>query len=288
MHLKSIASKLAATAPVLFLLSAQPATGAAAAKLSATEQRLVTAAAAENSRAVELLETLVNINSGTMNLEGVTRVAEIMRKEFAALGFEVRWVPMTAVGRAGTLVAEHPGNGRGKRMLLIGHMDTVFEKDSPFQKFERRGDIAEGPGVNDMKDGLAIMIAALRAMKTTGTLKRATITVVLSGDEESPGRPFSISRADMRNAASRSDVALEFESLAREEGHDMGSIARRSSNTWTVRTTAKSAHSAGIFSEDVGFGANYELTRILDAFRINLREPNATYNIGLILGGATA
>jgi glutamate carboxypeptidase len=173
-------------------------------------------------------------------------------------------------------------------MLLIGHMDTVFEKDSPFQKFERRGDIAEGPGVNDMKDGLAIMVSALRAMKNTGALKSATITVVLSGDEENPGRPFSVSRADMRSAASRSDVALEFEALAREDGHDMGSIARRSSNTWTVRTSAKSGHSSGLFSEEAGFGANYELTRILEAFRVGLREPNATYNIGLMLGGATA
>jgi glutamate carboxypeptidase len=286
MHLRSIAAALAATIPALFLLPAQ--TAVAAPKLSPAEQRLVTAAAAESPRAIELLETLVNINSGTMNLEGVTRIGEIMRKEFEALGFEVRWVPMTSVGRAGHIVAEHKGSGRGKRMLLIGHMDTVFEKDSPFQRFERRGAIAEGPGVNDMKDGLAIMVSALRAMKSTGALKPATITVVLSGDEENPGRPLSVSRADMRNAASHSDVALEFEALAREDGHDMGSIARRSSNTWTVRTSAKSGHSSGIFSEGAGFGANYELTRILDAFRANLREPNATYNIGLMLGGATA
>jgi glutamate carboxypeptidase len=287
MQLRVLAAALAATAPALFLLHAQP-TSAAAAKLSEAEQRLVTAAAGENTHAIELLEELVNINSGTLNLEGVSRVGEIMRKEFEALGFEVRWVPMSSVGRAGHLIAEHKGTGRGKRMLLIGHLDTVFEKDSPFQKFARRGDIAEGPGVNDMKGGLAIMVSALRAMKNTGALKRATITVVLSGDEESPGRPFSVSRADMRNAASHSDVALEFESLAQEDGHDMGSIARRSSNTWTVRTSAKSGHSSGIFSEDAGFGANYELTRILEAFRINLREPNATYNIGLMLGGATA
>ena len=260
----------------------------AAAKLTSTEQRVVAAAAAENTRAIELLETLVNINSGTMNVAGVTRIGEIMRQEFTALGFEVRWIPMTSVGRAGHVVAEHRGKGRGKRMLLIGHMDTVFEQDSPFQKFERRGDTAEGPGVNDMKDGLAIMVSALRAMKQAGTLKDATITVVLSGDEENPGRPLSVARADMKNAATHSDVALEFEALAREDGHDVGSIARRSSNTWTVRTSAKSGHSSGVFSDDAGFGAAYELTRILDAFRLNLREPNATYNVGLMLGGATA
>jgi glutamate carboxypeptidase len=269
-----------------WLLPASSAT--AQTKLSASDRRLVAAAEAENLRAVQLLETLVNINSGTMNLEGVTRVGEVLRKEFEALGFEVRWVPMSAIGRAGHLIAEHQGHGRGKRMLLIGHMDTVFEKDSPFQKFERQGDTAEGPGVNDMKDGLAIMVAALRAMKTAGTLKDAAVTVVLSGDEESVGNPVSVARADMISAATRSDVALEFEALARDGGRDMGSISRRSSSTWTLRTSAKSGHSSGVFSEGAGFGAAYELVRILDAFRIDLREPNATYNVGLMLGGATA
>ncbi len=260
----------------------------AQARLSSTEQRIVAAATAESARAIELLERLVNINSGTMNLEGVTRVGEVMRSQLEPLGFDVRWVPMAAVNRAGHLVAEHKGSGRGKRLLLIGHMDTVFEKDSPFQKYERRGDKAVGPGTNDMKDGLAIMVSALRAMKTAGTLKDATITIVLSGDEENAGRPQSISRADMINAATRSDVALEFESMTQEDGHDMGSIARRSSTSWTVRTSAKSGHSSGVFSDASGFGANYELTRILDGFRLSLREPNATYNVGLILGGATA
>jgi len=257
-------------------------------RLSAVEQRVVAAAAAEDSRAIQLLDTLVNINSGTMNLEGVAKVGEVMRSQLEPLGFEVRWVPMTAVKRAGHLVAEHKGHGRGKRILLIGHMDTVFERDSPFQEYERQGDKAIGPGVNDMKDGLAIMVSALRAMKTAGTLKDANVTIVLSGDEENAGKPTSISRADMISAATRSDVALEFESLAQEDGHDMGSIARRSSTSWTLRVSGKSGHSSGVFSDAGGFGANYELTRILDAFRQQLREPNATYNVGLILGGATA
>ena len=271
---------------VSFALTAQVAF--AQNRLSPTEQRIVTAATAETPRAIQLLETLVNINSGTMNLDGVQQVGDVVRSQLEPLGFNVRWIPMLTVSRAGHLVAEHKGNGRGKRLLLIGHMDTVFEKDSPFQKYERQGDKAIGPGVNDMKDGLAIMVSSLRAMKTAGTLKGATVTIVLSGDEENAGKPQSISRADMINAATRSDVALEFESLTQEDGHDMGSIARRSSTSWTVGTHAKSGHSSGVFSDAAGFGANYELTRILDAFRQTLREPNATYNVGLILGGATA
>ena len=112
--------------------------------LSTAEKRVVAAAEAENERLFTLLEKLVNINSGTMNLEGVRQVGAIMRTELEALGFNVRWVPQDETKRAGHLVAEHAGKGRGKRMLLIGHLDTVFEKDSPFQKYERRGNEIEG------------------------------------------------------------------------------------------------------------------------------------------------
>lgn len=273
--------------PVL-LLFVSLASHAYAAGLSASEQRVVQATQAETPRAIELLETLVNINSGTLNTEGVKRVADVMRAQFEPLGFQVEWVPMTEVGRAGHLIAKHAGSGNGKRVLLIGHMDTVFEKDSLFQKFVRKGEIAEGPGTNDMKDGLAIMVAALRAMKTAGTLAPARITIVLSGDEEWPGDPVSISRRDMRAAADQSDVALEFEALAQVDGKDMGTIARRGFTRWRLTTTAQSGHSSGVFSHDSGYGAIYEMARILDSFRREAREANATFNVGLVVGGATA
>ena len=282
MQLRSFAITLAC-----LLLVLQASHSSAAPKLSGAERRLVAAAQAENQRTFELLEKLVNINSGTMNPQGVRAVADVMRAELEEIGFQVRWVAMDQVGRSGHLVAEHAGNGRGKRMLLIGHLDTVFEPDSPFQKYERRGDVIEGPGVNDMKGGLAIMVSALRAMKQAGTLAPARINIVLTGDEEDPGEPYAVARADLRAAADRSDVALEFESLAQEGGKDMGSIARRSAYSWTVTASGKSGHSSGIFSGDAGYGAAYELSRILDTFRRELPETNATFNVGLILSGAT-
>ncbi len=260
----------------------------ASVSLSREEQRIVSAAAAENDRSIALLETLVNINSGTMNFAGVERVGRRMMAELEPLGFKVEWRPMSAVGRAGVVIATHHAAGPGRRLLLIGHLDTVFEQDSPFQRFERRGNIAEGPGTNDMKDGLVIMLGALRALHTAGALSGADVTIVLSGDEEDAGSPLSRARADLIEAAGHADAALEFEALATENGHDMGTIARRSAIDWTLRTTAQSGHSSGIFSAESGFGANYELTRILDTFRRELREPNATYNVGLLLGGAGA
>lgn len=276
------------SAAALAALSVLAAGPAFAAGLSAQEKKLVAAAGGEEARSLQLLETLVNINSGTLNKPGVEEVGRRMQAELKDLGFDVRWVPMAQVDRAGHVVAVHKGSGKGKRMLLIGHLDTVFEPDSPFQKYVRRGDIAEGPGVNDMKGGLVIMVAALRAMKAAGTLKDADITVVLTGDEERGGRPLSVSRADLINAAKVSDMALEFEGLAQENGKDMASIARRSSTDWTLSVTAKSGHSSGIFNESVGYGAAYELARIVDEFREQAREPNATFNVGYMLAGTTA
>lgn len=276
------------TAAALAALAIVGGGPAFAAGLNAQEQKLVQAAGAEEARSLQLLETIVNINSGTLNTAGVEQVARKMEAELKGLGFEVRWVPMAEVGRAGHIVATHKGSGKGKRMLLIGHLDTVFEPDSPFQKYVRRGDIAEGPGVNDMKGGLVIMIGALRAMQASGTLTDADITIVLTGDEERAGRPLSISRGPLIEAAKNSDLALEFEGLAQENGKDMASIARRSSTDWKVTVTAKSGHSSGVFSDAAGFGAAYELARIVDAFREEAREPNATFNVGYMAAGTTA
>jgi glutamate carboxypeptidase len=184
------------------------ASSSVAAPKDPAEARMAATIDADHDRNVKLLEDLVRVNSGTMNLAGVEHVGRMLRPEFEALGFQVRWVPMVAAGRAGHLIAEHKGNGRGKRMLLIGHLDTVFEPDSPFQGWKRTGDIVEGPGVGDMKGGDVIIVAALRAMQAAGTLKAADITVVLTGDEEKPGAPLAIARKDLIAAGKRSDVAL--------------------------------------------------------------------------------
>jgi glutamate carboxypeptidase len=261
---------------------------ASAAGLSGPERRMVAAVDASQDAQLGLLEQLVAINSGTMNFAGVEAVSRRLEPEFRALGFEVRWSPMAEAGRAGHLIATHTGSGKGRRMLLIGHLDTVFEPDSPFKGYVRSGNTVTGPGVNDMKGGIVIMLGALQAMKAAGTLKDADITVVLTGDEERMGKPTTIARRDLIEAARRSDLALDFEGLATENGADMGSIARRSSSTWTLRVKAKPGHSSGIFSDTAGYGAIFELTRILDAFREDLREPNATYSVGLVLGGANA
>ncbi len=252
------------------------------------ERRMIAAVDAEQGRSLALLERLVNQNSGSLNIPGVTAVGKMMRAELEPRGFTVEWIDMTATGRAGHLVARHKGDGRGKKMLLIGHLDTVFEPDSPFQKWTRKGNWGAGPGAADDKGGMVVMLAALRAMQAAGTLKNADIEIVLTGDEEDSGNPIELARRDLIAAGKRADVALDFEGLIVDAGRDMGSIARRSSGSWTVEVAAKGGHSSGIFSDQAGNGAIYELARIVDAFRRELREDKLTFNVGLIGGGDSA
>ena len=243
---------------------------------------------AEEARTVSLLEKLVNQNSGSLNLPGVEQVGRMMRAELEPLGFTVAWIDMKATGRAGHIVARHKGNGRGKRMLLIGHLDTVFELDSPFQKWTRRQNDGEGPGAGDDKGGMVVMVAALRAMQAAGTLKGSDIEIVLTGDEEDSGTPLDVARRDLIAAGKIADAALDFEGLSIDGGRDMGVVARRGSSSWSVTASATPGHSSGVFSAGSGYGAIYELARIVDTFRRELTDDKLTYNVGLIGGGQTA
>jgi len=270
---------------LLLALSVAPCLGATP---SASEQRMRTAIEADQPHAIALLERLVNQNSGSLNLPGVKAVGDMVRAELEPIGFDVQWIDMRATGRAGHLVATHKGNGRGKRVLMIGHLDTVFEPDSPFQRFVRNGDRATGPGIGDDKGGVVIIIAALRAMHASGALRDADIKVVLTGDEESAGTPLEAARADLVAAGKWADVALEYEELIVRDGRDYATVARRGVTDWELTTSGITGHSGGVFGDALGYGANYELVRILDAFRRELPEPNLTFNVGLMVGGTPA
>ena len=260
--------------------------GTAMAQTPEAARTIVSTVVAEHDRHIDLLERLVNQNSGTLNAAGVRAVAEMVRAELEPLGFDVRWLDMSETGRAGHLVATHDGGG--KNVLLIGHLDTVFETDSPFQTFVREGTRATGPGVGDDKGGVVVIIAALRAMQAAGTLEGSNITVFLTGDEERPGAPLDLARRELIEAGRLADYALEFENLATENGAEFGTIARRSSSSWTLTTGGQTGHSSGVFNDTLGYGAIYEMARILDAFRRELPEPNLTYNVGVMAGGTPA
>ena len=157
-------------------------------------------------------------------------------------------------------------------MKKIVHLEAIFQSDS----------ILAGPGIADMKAGNVMILYALKALVETNALKDATITVVLTGDEEKPGRPFSVSRHHLVEAAKESDIALGFETAS---GWEYATVARRSSNTWKIEIEGVQAHSSGVFSDQVGAGSIYEAARILNRFYEELQEEFLTFNASMIVGG---
>src|ERR1044072_9441542 len=230
--------------------------GSAFAAPSAAERALVKRVQAQEQSSIALLEQVVNINSGTMNFAGVRKVADVFAPRFAALGFKVRWEDGAAFGRAGHLIAEHPGPGR--HVLLIGHLDTVFEPNHPFQRFERvDAQTVKGPGTSDMKGGLIVALAALKALKETKALDRMHITMVMMGDEEDAGQPITAARAALVEAAKAADVAIGLENGADDPKTAL--TARRGYTGWRIDVKARSAHSSQIFTDEVSAGGVYEL-----------------------------
>jgi len=253
-------------------------------KLNKTERKIVQAVKNLNGESLLFLEKVVNINSGTLNQEGVKDVGNVFSNAFQEIGFQTQWIEMPdTMNRAGHLFASIDGK-KGKKLLLIGHLDTVFEKNSPFQTFERINDsMAYGPGANDMKGGDVVVLYALKALANLNLLKNANITVAFTGDEESTGKPLSISRKALINAGKKADIALGFENAT---GFNNATIARRGASGWKVEVKGKRAHSSGVFNERVGAGAVFEMSRILNAFYEEVRgEEYLTFNPGTLLGG---
>ncbi len=249
--------------------------------LSPTEQKIRSSVERHRESQVAFLERAVNIPSGTLNVEGVRRVGDLFRSALDSLGFETRWAEMPeSMHRAGHLVAEHKGKPGGKRILLIGHFDTVFEGEG--QQWVRLDSMARGAGSGDMKGGDVIILYALQALRDAGALDDANIIVVFSGDEERAGSPLDVARRDLIEAAKRSDAALAFEGGER----GIATIARRGDSRWTLRVTGHQAHSSGVFRKGVGDGAIYEASRILDEFREALSsEQYLSFNPGVFVGG---
>ena len=252
--------------------------------LSKTEQQVLSDIDAAMPATLELLKQSVNINSGTFNIAGVKQVGDMYAKELAALGFTIEWIALPdSLKRAGHLVAYRKGK-KGKKLFLIGHLDTVFEPDMPANAFTMLNDsTATGQGVNDMKGGDVLIIAALKALQQQGLLQETSITIYLTGDEENAGEPRKISRGDFITRAKQHDVALAFETSA---GMSKVATARRGSSGWELVVNGKQAHSSSVFSTG-GYGAIYEAARIINSFREQLgKEAYLTFNPGLFIGGS--
>jgi len=266
-----LASTVALLFPVLAAAAEKPAP-------SPEEQKIIAYVDAHAGGFAADLSTLVQIDSATENLAGVKKVGDYFVREFSALGFDARFAPLPeSTKRAGHFIATRTGP-QGKRVLLIGHLDTVL----PGGNYRQEGDIARGSGTQDMKGGDLVMLYALRALQATGALEGTTLNVIMTGDEEAPGDPIEVTRRDLREAAARSDVALAFENAI----GTTATVARRGIVSWNLEVQGATGHSSGIFSAAAGSGSVYEAARILTAFHDQLRAMDGiTCNPALITGG---
>jgi len=260
-------------------------TPASAESLSSNEQRMSDWIDAHSDDASALLKETVDIPSGSLSLAGVREVGKVMRRELDALGLATEWIEMPEeIARAGHLVGRK--DGKGKKILMIGHLDTVFEAADGLRPFERDGDIATGHGIQDMKSGNVVMVYALLALKEIGVLDDIPVVVFYTGDEEKSGRPLTISRKELIEAGQWADISLGFEEAQNYDGQDWATIARRSSSNWMLTVEGKQSHSSSIFNDATGAGAIFEAARILDGFYETVRgEEYLTFNAGTIQGG---
>jgi glutamate carboxypeptidase len=253
---------------------------------NSVERKIVKSVDKHKTFSIDLLRKAISINSGTMNFEGVKKVGELFKAELDKLGFKTELTSGEAYGRAGHLIAKREGK-KGPNLLLIGHLDTVFELDSPFQEYKMLNDsIMNGPGVADMKGGDVIIILAMKALKDAGVLDDMNIEIIMTGDEEKSGDPLELSKKDLIDAAKRADIALGFENA---DGLASTIVtSRRGSSDWLLKVNGKPAHSSQIFTENIGVGAIYETSRILNGFYQELsKEENLTFNPGFIIGGTS-
>jgi len=189
------------------------------AELDENEKKIIEQVDVNLPLALKEIEQAVNINSGSLNIEGVKKVGKLATEQLEAIGFTVEWLDGSAFKRAGHVLATHESkNPSAIKILMIGHLDTVFAKHDDFTTYKQLGaDQASGPGVADMKGGNTIIITALKSLQSLNLLENVSIKVLLTGDEESSGRPLNLSKKAIVDAAIWADVALGYEN----GGHSM-------------------------------------------------------------------
>lgn len=229
---------------------------------------------------LELIIAAANINSGSDNASGIAEVATLFKREFSSL---------TAVSRSVPLRSESPTNdcseifeinpNATRRVLMLGHLDTVFPSDHPFNTCSRQGDRLRGPGVADMKGGIVVMLMALKALLKCELLPDLGITVVLTPDEEI-GSPRS--RDSLRSMAQKHVCGLVFEP-ALEDGTLAG--ARKGSGNFQISVKGRSAHAGREFFNGINAvtGAA-SLAGVLAS--LSDVQSNTSVNIAKITGGS--
>ena len=231
---------------------------------------------------VEDLRTMVNIDCGSYTPSGVNAVADLCEARFRTGGWEVERTPHAPSGgepRLGDLVIGRLRGAGGPRVLLVGHMDTVFDEGTVADRpFRIEGDIAYGPGVSDMKGGLLTGFAAVEALQQAGFDGFEQITYVCNPDEEIGS---VVSGPVIRGLAPEHDAAFVLEG-ARANGDIVS--ARKGITDFTIEIEGRAAH-AGV-EPDKGRNAILEAAhRIVEIQSMHGRWPGVTVNVGVVRGG---
>lgn len=259
-----------------FLMAVQLATAAAA---SPRNEKVYRAAEANRAGALELLKEIVNIDSGTGDVAGGTKVESVLRARLTELGAEVSTEAAEAPGLPDNLMAVFHGNGKAK-ILIIAHVDTVFGPGTaaarPFSMDAQR---AHGPGVGDEKAGVVNAITALKILHEIGFKNFATITLLLDDSEErgSPGSTHLIERL-----AREHDVEFNMEP---GDPPDALTVWRKGSSDILIRVKGRAAH-AGMAPQD-GRNAALELMHQLNALQgaFPLSGSGITMNLTVLRAG---
>jgi glutamate carboxypeptidase len=225
-----------------------------------------------------VLKQMVEMESPSDNKTAVDNLGAFLAREFERLGGEVKIFPQKKYGDH--LIAEFAGSGDGKPVLLLGHFDTVWPLGTlPNMPFRVESGRAYGPGVLDMKAGIAMMMFALQALSSMANGKHRPVTVLLDTDEEvgsESGRPV------VEKAAADCAAVLVLEPAQGAEGHLK--TARKGVGNYIIRVHGRAAH-AGVDFEK-GHSAVVELARqVLEVAKFTELSRGITVNPGIIRGG---
>jgi len=231
---------------------------------------------------VAFLERMVNVDCGSYTPDGVNVIADLCEARFRDDGWEVErraHAPSNGESELGDLVIGTLHGSGGPRVLLVGHMDTVFDEGTVAERpFRIEGSTAYGPGVSDMKAGLLTGFFAVQVLQEAASDGFGQITYVCNPDEEI-GSPFS--GPLIRELAPRHDVAFVLEG-ARENGDIVS--ARKGITDYEITIHGRAAH-AGVEPEK-GRNALLEAAHKIIALQsLNGRWPGVTVNVGVARGG---
>jgi len=226
---------------------------------------------------LELIETLVNIDSGTYVKHGVDKVGKVLLEEYKSIGFQAEIDEQEIVGN--NLLIRHP-EAVNPQIVIIAHMDTVFKEGTVAERpFRKEGEYAYGPGVIDMKSSQVTTLFALKALIESGSNAHKNVEIILNTDEEI-GSIYS--RELIERTAKDKKYALILEPA--QNGNLVSE--RKGGGKYLLKITGKSSH-AGVAPEN-GISAIEELgNKIIKLHKLTNRDEGINVNVGIVKGGTS-